>query len=46
MCPKYYVEHIDAWKKLKQDVSNTMNKDEEFERAVKVLQQRKIIKGL
>ena len=43
MCPKYYVEHMDAWKKLKQDVSNTMNKDEELERAVKVLQERGII---
>ena len=43
MCPKYYVEHMDAWKKLKQDVSNIMNKDEELERAVKVLQESGII---
>ena len=42
-CPKYYVRCVDEWKKLKQDVSKAMNKDEELERAVKVLQEKGII---
>ena len=43
ICPKYYVEHESAWKKLKQDVVNAMSKDEELEKAVKVLQDKGII---
>jgi len=43
ICPKYYVENESAWKKLKQDVVDAMNKDEELERAVKVLQEKGII---
>ena len=43
ICPKYYVENESVWKKLKDDVSKEMNKDEEFERAVKVLQEKGII---
>ena len=42
-CPKYYVKNIDAWKKLKQNVVDLMNKDEEFENAVKVLQEKGVI---
>lgn len=43
ICPKYYVENAEAWKKLKQDVSDEMNEDDELEIAVKVLQERGII---
>lgn len=43
ICPKYYVEHVDAWKQLKQDVSSAMSKGEELERAIKVLQEKGII---
>lgn len=43
ICPKYYVENEGAWKLLKQDVVDAMNKDEELERAVKVLQEKGII---
>ena len=43
ICPKYYVENTDAWKKLRQDVVDAMSKDEELERAVKVLQEKGII---
>ena len=42
-CPKYYVKNETAWKKLKQDVEGTMNKDDELENAVKVLQEKGII---
>lgn len=42
-CPRYYVKNTDAWKKLKQDVNNMINKDEELESAVKVLQEKGII---
>ena len=42
-CPKYYVKNTDAWKKLKQDVVDAMEKDEELERAVKVLQEKGVI---
>ena len=43
ICPKYYVENERAWKLLKQDVMEAMSKDEELERAVKVLQGKGII---
>ena len=43
ICPKYYVENTEAWKELKQDVVDAMSKDEELERAVKVLQDKGII---
>ena len=43
ICPKYYVEHAEAWKKLKQDVVGAMNRDEELENAVKVLQEKGVI---
>ena len=42
-CPRYYVKNQSEWKKLKQDVSDAMNKDEELEYAVKVLQEKGII---
>lgn len=42
-CPRYYVKNTDAWKKLKQEVSDVMSKDEELESAVKVLQEKGII---
>lgn len=42
-CPRYYVENIDDWKKLKQDVADVMSKDEELESAVKVLQGKGVI---
>ena len=42
-CPRYYVKNPNEWKKLKQEVSDAMNKDEELEYAVKVLQERGII---
>ena len=42
-CPKYYVRNEDAWKKLKQEVMDAMNKDVELEQAVKVLQGKGII---
>ena len=42
-CPKYYVRCEDEWKRLKEDVSRAMDKDEELERAVKVLQEKGII---
>lgn len=42
-CPKYYVKNTEAWNKLKQDVEDAMNKDEELENAVKVLQEKGII---
>ena len=43
ICPKYYVENTKEWKQLKQDVEDAMNKDEELEKAVKVLQEKGII---
>ena len=43
ICPKYYVENEKAWKQLKRDVVEAMNRDEELENAVKVLQERGII---
>ena len=43
ICPKYYVENEKAWKQLKRDVVESMSKDEEFEDAVKVLQDKGII---
>lgn len=42
-CPRYYVKNTDAWKRLKEDVNKGMNKDDELERAVKVLQEKGII---
>lgn len=43
ICPKYYVENVGEWKKLKQDVSNVMSKDDKFERAVGVLREKGVI---
>ena len=43
ICPKYYVDNESVWKLLKQDVVDAMRKDEELERAVKVLQDKGII---
>ncbi len=42
-CPRYYVKNAEAWKKLRQDVVDAMSKDEELERAVKMLQEKGII---
>ncbi len=42
-CPKYYVKCVDEWKRLKEDVRKAMNKDEEFEWAVKMLQEKGVI---
>lgn len=42
-CPRYYVKNPNEWKKLKQEVDDAMNKDEELEYAVKVLQEKGII---
>lgn len=42
-CPRYYVRNVDAWKKLRQDVADEMNKDKELENAIKVLQEKGII---
>lgn len=39
-CPRYYVKNPNEWKKLKQEVSDAMNKDEELENAVKVLREK------
>ena len=44
ICPKYYVENEEAFKKLKEEVVKGMNKeDREFVNAVKVLQEKGII---
>ena len=42
-CPRYYVKNVKAWKKIKQEVADAMNKDEELEKAVKVLQKKGVI---
>ena len=42
-CPRYYVNNIETWKKLKQEVVDAMNTDKKLENAVKVLQQKGII---
>ena len=42
-CPRYYVNNIEAWKELKQDVVDVMSEDVELENAVKVLQDKGII---
>ena len=42
-CPRFYVKNAEAWKKIKQDVVDAMSKDEEFEDAVKALQDKGII---
>lgn len=42
-CPRYYVKNTEAWNKLRQDVVNTVGKDEELENAVKVLQEKGVI---
>ena len=42
-CPRYYVKNTEAWNKLRQDVANAVDKDEELESAVKVLQEKCII---
>ena len=43
ICPKYYVENVEAWKKLKKDVSSVLSKDEELKKAVNVLHKGGII---
>lgn len=43
MCPKYYVEDREAFKKLKEDVKGKMSEDKELLEAVKVLQKKGII---
>lgn len=43
MCPKYYVEDREAFKKLKEDVKGKMSEDKEILEAVKVLQKKGII---
>lgn len=42
-CPKYYVENVEAWRQLKQDVGDAMNKDIEFENAVNMLVDKGVI---
>ena len=37
ICPKYYVENVSAFKKLKEEVKGKMNEDKELIEAVKVL---------
>lgn len=42
-CPRYYVKNEESWNKLRQDVADAVDKDEELENAVKVLQEKGII---
>ncbi|WP_337531191.1 peptidoglycan recognition family protein [Zhenhengia sp.] len=42
-CPKYYVEDVGAFKKLKEEVKGKMKEDKELVEAVKVLQKKGII---
>ena len=43
ICPKYYVENVSAFKKLKEEVKGKMGEDKELVAAVKVLQKKGII---
>lgn len=43
ICPKYYVENVGAFKKLKEEVKGKMTEDKELVEAVKVLQKKGII---
>ncbi|MDY3368450.1 peptidoglycan recognition family protein [Zhenhengia yiwuensis] len=43
VCPKYYVEDVGAFKRLKEEVKGKMGEDKELEKAVKVLQEKGII---
>ena len=40
------MKNPNEWKKLKQEVSDAMSKDEELENAVRVLQEKGIISSL
>ena len=42
-CPKYYVEDVGAFKKLKEEVKGKISEDKELVEAVKVLQNKGII---
>ncbi|MBC8580000.1 peptidoglycan recognition protein family protein [Zhenhengia yiwuensis] len=42
-CPKYYVEDVGAFKKLKEEVKGKMKEDKELVEAVKVLQKKGVI---
>lgn len=42
-CPKYYVEDVGAFKKLKEKVKGKMKEDKELVEAVKVLQKKGVI---
>ena len=42
-CPKYYVENVSVFKKLKEEVKGKMNEDKELVEAVKVLQKKGVI---
>ena len=43
VCPKYYVEDVGAFKRLKEEVKGKMKEDKELVEAVKVLQKKGII---
>lgn len=43
VCPKYYVEDVGAFKRLKEEVKGKMGEDKELVKAVKVLQEKGII---
>ena len=43
VCPKYYVEDVGAFKRLKAEVKSQMGEDKELVKAVKVLQEKGII---
>ena len=43
VCPKYYVEDLGAFKRLKEEVKGKMKEDKELVEAVKVLQKKGII---
>ncbi|MBS5317723.1 MAG: N-acetylmuramoyl-L-alanine amidase [Clostridiales bacterium] len=43
VCPKYYVEDVGAFKKLKEEVKGKMKEDKELVEAVKVLQKKGVI---
>lgn len=46
VCPKYYVEDVGAFKKLREEVQDKMSKAKELVEAVKVLQKKGIISSL
>lgn len=43
VCPKYYVEDVGAFKKLREEVKDKMSEDKELVEAVKVLQKKGVI---